>query len=182
MLGRDEFASEFRDRHAAQRAAEREMVPQIAPRIGNHADLRAGERLGDDRQAALAEHRARPQHVPGAQGHGAGADAQHRAGTLAEHQRARRPDLDAQGPAQEKSLTDRGIQMARGMVPYGGVVRFVTGANKKDQELREAILAGYARRGYLRGLQANMTCAPEAPAAPEMAPPKVRGATKRKSR
>ena len=91
-------------------------------------------------------------------------------------------DLDAQGPAQDKSLTDRGIQMSRGMVPYGGLVRFVTGANKKDQELREAILAGYARRGYLRGLQANMTCAPEPPAGPEMATPKVRSATKRKSR
>lgn len=94
------------------------------------------------------------------------------------------PDIDGQAEHQEKSLTDRGIQAARGLVPYGGVVRFVTGANKKDQELREAVMAGYARRGYLRGVEFNLKCAPDPPPPapdPDPAKPKPKAAAKKKS-
>jgi hypothetical protein len=71
------------------------------------------------------------------------------------------PDLNTQATADDKSLASRGADVARGLVPYRGVVRFVTGANKKDEELREAIMAGYARRGFLRGIQLNLKCHPE---------------------
>jgi hypothetical protein len=77
-------------------------------------------------------------------------------------------DLDAPPPEPEdskKSLMSKSEGVARSLVPYGGVVRFVTGANKKDKELREAVLAGYARRGFLRGLQLNLKCHPDAPVA-----------------
>ena len=75
-------------------------------------------------------------------------------------------DLDAPPPEPEdskKSLLSKGGDVARGLVPYGGVVRFVTGANKKDKELREAVLAGYARRGFLRGVETNLNCHPDPP-------------------
>ena len=50
----------------------------------------------------------------------------------------------------------------RGLLPYGGVVRVVTGAGRRDRALIRAAMAGYARRGYLRGLEQSLKC--EAPA------------------
>jgi hypothetical protein len=81
-------------------------------------------------------------------------------------------DLDTPPEPEDnkKNLIAKGSDMARGLVPYGGVVRFVTGANKKDKELREAVMAGYARRGFLRGVQLNLKCHPD-PAPPEPTPP-----------
>lgn len=52
----------------------------------------------------------------------------------------------------------------RGLVPYRGVVRFLTGAGDKDKALTRAAMAGAARRGFLRGLEANMQCAAPTPA------------------
>ena len=51
-----------------------------------------------------------------------------------------------------------GGDVVRGLVPYGGVFRTLTGAGKKDKLLARAVLAGVARRGFLRGLQANLNC------------------------
>lgn len=48
----------------------------------------------------------------------------------------------------------------RGLVPYRGAIRFLTGADHKDHELMDAARAGWARRGFLRGLEANLNCAP----------------------
>jgi len=79
------------------------------------------------------------------------------------------PKTDATTDMQQKAMKG-GASMVRGLVPYGGVVRFVTGANKKDDALREAILAAYARRGFLRGVQASLKCPAPAPAA-ESKPP-----------
>ena len=56
----------------------------------------------------------------------------------------------------------------RGMVPYRGVVRFLTRADKHDHALMDATLAGFARRGFLRGLEANLHCA--GPATPVSLP------------
>lgn len=68
------------------------------------------------------------------------------------------PDLDSGVAPPEQTLTQRGVEAAKGFVPYSGVVRFVTGANKKDKDMREAVLAGYARRGFLRGMEINLKC------------------------
>jgi hypothetical protein len=68
------------------------------------------------------------------------------------------PDLDADAGGKDKSLVSRGEGVARSLVPYRGVVRFVTGANKKDDELRDAIMAGVARRGFLRGVELDLKC------------------------
>ena len=82
------------------------------------------------------------------------------------------PDLAASVAAPEKTLTQRGVEAAKGFVPYSGVVRFVTGASKKDKEMREAVLAGSARRGFLRGMEINLKCAAATESTPAADPPK----------
>lgn len=91
------------------------------------------------------------------------------------------PDLDSGVTAPEQSLTQKGMEAAKGFVPYSGVVRFVTGANKKDKDLHEAILAGYARRGFLRGMEINLKCgvAAQAQAQPPDPPPDPKPTTKK---
>jgi hypothetical protein len=80
------------------------------------------------------------------------------------------PKTDATTDMEQKAMKG-GASMVRGLVPYGGVFRFVTGANKKDDALREAILAAYARRGFLRGVQASLRCPASTPAAEPKPPP-----------
>jgi hypothetical protein len=53
----------------------------------------------------------------------------------------------------QRTKGDMAAGYVRGMVPYRGVVRFLTGADSKDRELQAAVSAGYARRGFLHGLQ-----------------------------
>lgn len=55
---------------------------------------------------------------------------------------------------------------ASGWIPFRGVVRYVTGAERSDQRARDAVLAGFVRRAYLRGLRAPLQC-DAAPAATE---------------
>jgi len=47
----------------------------------------------------------------------------------------------------------------RGFIPYRDEVRFLTQADKKDHQLMDATQAAWARRGFLRGLEANLHCA-----------------------
>ena len=58
----------------------------------------------------------------------------------------------------DRSVADRAAGYVRGMIPYHGVVRFLTGADGKDRELQAAASAGYARRGFLHGLKAQSHC------------------------
>ncbi|WP_141653096.1 hypothetical protein [Phenylobacterium immobile] len=48
------------------------------------------------------------------------------------------------------------------LIPFRGVVRYVTGANKHDQYVQSAIIAGYTRRAYLKGLGEARSCRPPA--------------------
>jgi hypothetical protein len=69
------------------------------------------------------------------------------------------PDVDE---ARKKTgMGQMAVGYARGMIPYHGVVRFITGADGKDRKLIAAEAAGNARRGFLRGLEANLRCAPD---------------------
>lgn len=43
-------------------------------------------------------------------------------------------------------------------LPFRGVVRRLSGAEKRDQAFRAAVLAGMVRRGYLRGVRTQMNC------------------------
>jgi hypothetical protein len=59
------------------------------------------------------------------------------------------------------TVTRVGAQM---LMPFRGVVRQLSGANAYQREVYEAIDAGSARRGFLKGVGMRMNCAP--PAAP----------------
>lgn len=79
------------------------------------------------------------------------------------------PDLKpggekAKGMIEPDSLAVDLVQGAVGF-PFRGVVRTVTGADRRDRELRAAVLAGMVRRGFLKGRLSEMTCAPAAPPA-----------------
>lgn len=52
-----------------------------------------------------------------------------------------------------------GQTVVNSLIPFRGVVREVTGAASADRRLDDAIRAGFARRGYLRGLQTARGCA-----------------------
>lgn len=45
-------------------------------------------------------------------------------------------------------------------LPFRGVVRQFTGAQRQDQALRAAILAGMVRRGFIKGRLLGMGCTP----------------------
>ncbi|HZZ67801.1 MAG TPA: hypothetical protein VFE18_06485 [Phenylobacterium sp.] len=70
------------------------------------------------------------------------------------------PDVDGKQPKTGK--IHMAINYVRGMIPYRGYVRFLTQADSKDKALQRAVTAGFARRAFLRGLEAHMQCAPSA--------------------
>lgn len=73
------------------------------------------------------------------------------------------PDLKPGG--EKKSLVSAdslAADLVGGAVglPFRGVVRQITGAEKNDRALKNAVLAGMVRRGYLKGRLSQMTCEP----------------------
>ncbi len=60
---------------------------------------------------------------------------------------------------------------ARSVIPFRGLVRQMTGADKHQKEVDTAIQAGKVRRAYLKGVGMNKNCAP--PAAPSWFKPRV---------
>jgi hypothetical protein len=50
----------------------------------------------------------------------------------------------------------------RGAIPYRGTLRWLTHASAMDKQLRQAILAGAARRGFLKGIRRAMACPTQA--------------------
>jgi hypothetical protein len=54
-------------------------------------------------------------------------------------------------------------------IPFRDIIRTVTGANARKRRLQEAVLAGFARRSFLKGLGAARRCAyPASPATPQI--------------
>ena len=51
-----------------------------------------------------------------------------------------------------------GRTVVNSIIPFRSLVREVTGAAPADRRLRAAINAGFARRGYLRGVHATRGC------------------------
>ncbi|MBP2158904.1 MULTISPECIES: hypothetical protein [Asticcacaulis] len=94
------------------------------------------------------------------------------------------PDLDEPPPpADESSMREKGGRMAnkaavgavrgatRSIIPFRGLIRQMTGAEKHQKLVDEAIQAGKSRRAYLKGVGMNKNCAP--PAAPSWFKPRV---------
>jgi hypothetical protein len=85
-------------------------------------------------------------------------------------------------PEDDSTMTQKGGRAAkkgamgavrgatRGIIPFRGVVRQMTGADKHEKELQRAIKAGTERRAYLKGIGMNRNCPP--PAAPSWFVPK----------
>jgi hypothetical protein len=55
-------------------------------------------------------------------------------------------------------------------LPYRGLIRRITGAERRDREMEEAVEAGMVRRAFLKGLRARECAIPELLAEPEPAP------------
>ena len=74
------------------------------------------------------------------------------------------PDVDidvskVRDPKVERAM----IAALRGAIPYRWVVRWMTGAGRRDRELLIAVRAGTARRAYLKGLMHGSSCSPLVP-------------------
>lgn len=83
-------------------------------------------------------------------------------------------DLDADKAADDsmsKKIANESYNLARGavsgLIPYRGILRRVTGAEKHARAINEAVLAGAVRRSYLKGFGESLGCA--YPAAPRRA-------------
>ena len=76
------------------------------------------------------------------------------------------PDLDNPSTQVKSgmSATEIGETVVHGLTPMRSWVRKLSGAEKNDNEVRQAVLAGSIRRGYLKGLGLQLGCKP--PAAP----------------
>jgi hypothetical protein len=73
-------------------------------------------------------------------------------------------DFDRAAPMDRDKTERRAARVAGGviggLIPFRGVVREVSGANKADEEYRDAIYAGAVRRGFLKGYGKARRCAP----------------------
>jgi len=80
------------------------------------------------------------------------------------------PDADevADQTGVTRSALGAGGNILSGFIPFRGVVRTLSGANKKRTEMLAAIYAGVARRSYLKGYSAARACPKpgEVPAVP----------------
>ena len=89
---------------------------------------------------------------------------------VSELDRALGPDFNMPDTPQNPSLTQGNGHLAltllsgatRILIPYDGLVRTVSGAQRHDQMVIQAITAGSVRRGYLKGLGEAYHCPPPA--------------------
>jgi hypothetical protein len=89
---------------------------------------------------------------------------------LAELNQSLGEDFDTPPPEEnrdqkrEKGAGAVGKAVVNSLIPFRGIVRYVSGAEKADQEYNLALSAGLTRRGYLKGIGRAKGCKP--PAAP----------------
>jgi hypothetical protein len=85
------------------------------------------------------------------------------------------PDFDAGGGKANTRLVPSAMKVAANtLIPFQGVLRFVSGAEAHDRKVVRAIIAGSARRSYLKGLGEARRC--PAPASPIGTVPPARAA------
>jgi hypothetical protein len=69
------------------------------------------------------------------------------------------PDFGSSEPRKKTSAVKAGSAAVVGsLIPFRGVVREISGAAPAERRLMAAINAGFARRGFLRGLQRARKC------------------------
>ena len=79
------------------------------------------------------------------------------------------PDLDLPQEERDRITAGRAAKAVVGhLIPFRGLIREVSGANKHEQQLDAAIQAGLMRRSYLKGVGQQKGCKyPARPATPE---------------
>jgi len=84
------------------------------------------------------------------------------------------PDTSTMGQKGGRMAKKAGVgavtRATRSIIPFRGLVREMTGAERHEKEVNAAIQAGKVRRAYLKGVGMNKNCAP--PAAPSWFKPK----------
>jgi hypothetical protein len=69
------------------------------------------------------------------------------------------PDYTSTAAAKKQSLVKAGGQaVVNSLIPFRGIVREVSGAAPAERRYDSAVTAGFARRGFLRGLQRARNC------------------------
>lgn len=88
------------------------------------------------------------------------------------------PDTRTRGQKLRKAAGDAAVgaigDKTRSVLPFRGWIRKLSGAERRDRRVAEAIGAGKIRRGYLKGAGMRMNCAP--PAAPSWFVPEGKAA------
>lgn len=82
------------------------------------------------------------------------------------------PDIDqvpAKGPGFAEDTAISALQSLFDL-PFRGVIRRISGAERLDREKARAVLAGMVRRGYLKGLALAAGCPVPAPSPPAPRP------------
>jgi len=78
-------------------------------------------------------------------------------------------DMGPREPENPANIGKIAQSMVGMLIPYRGLIRNVTGAERHAREFREAIAAGMMRRAYLKGLGQGLDCPyPARPAPPEL--------------
>lgn len=69
------------------------------------------------------------------------------------------PDFDL-GPPGGRNLSVGGVarEVVGAFIPFRGVIRELSGANKQEQLFQDAIVAGVARRSFLKGMGLKLGC------------------------
>jgi hypothetical protein len=71
------------------------------------------------------------------------------------------PDFSASPAVNKRNLAQiGGSTVVNSLIPFRGIVREVSGASAAERRKSAAIDAGFARRGFLRGLQSAKKCRP----------------------
>jgi hypothetical protein len=73
-------------------------------------------------------------------------------------------DFDRASPEDRQKTERRAAKVAGGviggLVPFRGIIREISGANKADEDFRAALYAGAVRRGFLKGFGKALRCSP----------------------
>ena len=69
------------------------------------------------------------------------------------------PDFDV-ADKEERKLTVGGVaqSVVGALIPFRGVIRELSGANKHEREFQDAIMAGVMRRAFLKGMGLKLGC------------------------
>jgi hypothetical protein len=73
------------------------------------------------------------------------------AGAVGELNRVLGPDVDRERSSQALKAGTIAKSVVSSLIPFGGIIRQVSGAAKEQQAFQDAITAGIARRAFLKG-------------------------------